>query len=63
MLRWRLSSRARVDARLQVVDSNFQLSKGRVYAEWFQGGKTNVCYNALDRHAQGPAKDKVAFYW
>lgn len=31
--------------------------------QWFAGGKTNVCYNALDRHVESGAGDKVAFYW
>ncbi len=30
--------------------------------EWFKGGKTNICYNALDRHLDSIA-DRVAFYW
>ena len=24
--------------------------QGRVFSEWFRGGRTNVCYNCLDRH-------------
>ena len=36
----------------EVVDSNFASSKGRVFTSWFNGGKTNVCFNALDRHVQ-----------
>jgi acetyl-CoA synthetase len=27
---------------------------------WFQGGKLNVCYNAVDRHVQAGKGDKVA---
>ncbi|MBI5812665.1 MAG: acetate--CoA ligase [Meiothermus silvanus] len=27
---------------------------------WFIGGQTNVCYNAVDRHAQGPKRNQVA---
>ncbi len=30
--------------------------------EWFIGGKTNICFNALDRHLEKNA-DRVAFYW
>ncbi|MBM3791185.1 MAG: acetate--CoA ligase [Acidobacteria bacterium] len=30
--------------------------------EWFKGGKTNVSYNALDRHL-ATRGDRVAFYW
>ncbi len=31
------------------------------YAKWFVGGKCNVAYNAVDRHAKGAKKDKVAY--
>ncbi len=30
--------------------------------EWFKGGKTNICYNALDRHL-ATRGDRIAFYW
>lgn len=33
------------------------------HAHWFAGGKTNICYNALDRHIAAGAGDRVAFYW
>jgi acetyl-CoA synthetase len=31
--------------------------------EWFIGGKLNVSYNCLDRHAKGERKDKPAIIW
>jgi len=31
--------------------------------EWFLDGKTNIVHNALDRHIEGPHKDKIAFIW
>ena len=31
------------------------------YAKWFLGGKCNVTYNCVDRHAMGAKKDKVAY--
>jgi acetyl-CoA synthetase len=31
------------------------------YAKWFVGGKCNVTYNSVDRHAKGAKKDKVAY--
>ncbi len=34
-----------------------------VYHEWFVGGKTNITINALDRHADGENKDKLAYIW
>jgi len=31
--------------------------------EFFKGGKINVAHNAVDRHAKGWRKNKVALYW
>ena len=33
------------------------------YAQWFIGGKLNVCYNCVDRHAERGGRDKIAYYW
>jgi acetyl-CoA synthetase len=33
-----------------------------IQIEWFKGGKTNVCYNALDRNLKTRG-DRIAFYW
>ncbi|XP_037078273.1 acetyl-coenzyme A synthetase, cytoplasmic-like [Pollicipes pollicipes] len=44
-------------------DYNFDASKGKVFIEWMRGAKTNICYNALDRHVQGGHADRVAFFW
>ena len=33
------------------------------YAKWFVGGKLNACYNCVDRHAEGPRRDKTALIW
>ncbi|KPA83996.1 putative acetyl-CoA synthetase [Leptomonas pyrrhocoris] len=41
---------------------NFDKSKGPIFAKWFEGGVTNVCYNALDRHLP-EHKDRVCFYF
>ena len=30
---------------------------------WFVGGQTNITLNALDRHADGPNRTKVALIW
>ena len=30
---------------------------------WFLGGKLNACYNCLDRHLNGPLRDKPALIW
>src|SRR5712692_5151548 len=33
------------------------------FFKWFSGGKTNIVYNALDRHKGTPTWDKVAYHW
>jgi acetyl-CoA synthetase len=33
------------------------------HAKWFIGGKLNAAYNAVDRHRQGPRKNKAAIIW
>src|SRR5271156_365297 len=33
------------------------------WAKWFVGGKINLCYNCVDRHALGTNKDKIAILW
>ncbi|HEY6056164.1 MAG TPA: acetate--CoA ligase, partial [Gaiellaceae bacterium] len=33
------------------------------YAKWYLGGKTNVCFNCVDRHVEAGKGDKVAYYW
>jgi len=33
------------------------------YAKWFVGGKTNICYNALDVHVKSWRKNKAAVMW
>lgn len=33
------------------------------HAQWFLGGKLNVSYNCLDRHLQGPRRNKRAIVW
>ena len=42
---------------------NFYTKKGPVSIEWFLGAKTNLAYNALDRHVLACKGDKVSFYW
>ncbi|HVZ84209.1 MAG TPA: acetate--CoA ligase [Terracidiphilus sp.] len=32
-------------------------------AKWFVSGKTNLSYNCLDRHLDGPRRDKTAIIW
>ena len=45
-----------------VVESNFDSSVGKVFSKWFSGGKTNICYNALDRHVAAGHGDQIAFH-
>ncbi|WP_290584808.1 acetate--CoA ligase [Alicyclobacillus sp.] len=33
------------------------------HAKWFLGGKLNAAYNAVDRHREGPRKNKAAIVW
>ncbi len=33
------------------------------FAKWFEGGKTNIAYNCLDRHLENGRADKVAIIW
>ena len=33
------------------------------FFKWFTGGLTNASYNCLDRHLQGPHKNKAAIIW
>jgi acetyl-CoA synthetase len=33
------------------------------FAKWFVGGKLNVAYNCLDRHLEGPSRNKAALIW
>lgn len=47
----------------KVHSENFDIREGPIRVEWFKGGKTNICYNALDRHVQAGKGDDVAFYW
>ncbi len=33
------------------------------HAKWFVGGQTNISFNCLDRHLDGPRADKKAIVW
>jgi acetyl-CoA synthetase len=33
------------------------------WARWFVGGQTNAAYNCLDRHLDGPRRNKAALVW
>ena len=44
------------------MEYNFDVRKGDIFIKFMEGGKTNICYNVLDRIAQ-ETPEKVAFYW
>jgi len=33
------------------------------YAQWYLGGKLNVCFNCVDRHVEAGDGDVVAYHW
>jgi acetyl-CoA synthetase len=41
----------------------FQWKDAEKNIDWFPGGKLNAAYNAIDRHAKGARKDKVALIY
>ncbi|MBN1654283.1 MAG: acetate--CoA ligase [Deltaproteobacteria bacterium] len=45
-----------------VVDYNFDLKKAKVSIKWFEGAKTNISYNCLDRHL-AKRGDQDALIW
>ncbi|KAH9424896.1 Acetyl-coenzyme A synthetase, cytoplasmic [Dermatophagoides pteronyssinus] len=45
------------------LDYNFDLSKGPIFTKWMKGARTNICYNALDRHVHNGLGDRIAYYW
>jgi acetyl-CoA synthetase len=42
----------------QVLDES-----NKPFFKWYTGGKTNAYYNAVERHLEGPNRDKVAIIW
>ncbi|MBN1678418.1 MAG: acetate--CoA ligase [Candidatus Thermoplasmatota archaeon] len=43
--------------------TTFRWSDAEKMVDWFPGGKINAAYNAVDRHALGKRKDKVALIY
>ncbi len=41
----------------------FEKTQTPPFGKWFPGWKTNICYNALDRHIISSRKNKIAYYW
>ncbi|GAQ78587.1 AMP-dependent synthetase and ligase family protein [Klebsormidium nitens] len=42
---------------------NLDVRKGPIYVEWFKGGKTNIAYNAVDRHVKAGRGGETAILW
>ncbi|PRW33545.1 acetyl-coenzyme A chloroplastic glyoxysomal isoform X1 isoform B [Chlorella sorokiniana] len=43
------------------TQKNRNLHMGKVFSRWFRGGKTNMCYNCLDRHVEAGYGGERAF--
>ena len=41
----------------------FSWDRKEAIIKWFEGGKTNACYNCIDRHLDGPRRNKAAIIW
>jgi len=46
----------------KVWNWNYDRREGKVFHEWFAGGKTNITYNCLDRHLETRG-DQTAIIW
>lgn len=51
------------DTSKPVFRSNFDIRQGPIFNEWFKGGFTNICYNALDKHVNEGRGEQVAMLW
>ncbi|TVU14667.1 hypothetical protein EJB05_38150, partial [Eragrostis curvula] len=47
----------------EVCSENLDVTKGPIKIEWFKGGKTNICYNAVDHNVEAGNGEKIAMYW
>jgi acetyl-CoA synthetase len=45
-----------------IRDYNYDMSQGPISIKWFEGGKTNIVYNCLDRHLESKG-DQTAIIW
>ena len=45
-----------------VCSYNYDMNKGPIFIKWFEGAKTNITYNCLDRHLDSRG-DQVAIIW
>lgn len=42
---------------------NFDRRKGQVFTTFYDGARTNICYNALDRHIEQGRGGQPCFLW
>ncbi|GFY47417.1 acetyl-coenzyme A synthetase, cytoplasmic [Trichonephila inaurata madagascariensis] len=42
---------------------NFDIGQGAISVKWFEGAKTNIAYNCLDRNVERGLGNKTAFLW
>uniref|UniRef100_A0A8K9UU94 Propionate--CoA ligase n=1 Tax=Oncorhynchus mykiss TaxID=8022 RepID=A0A8K9UU94_ONCMY len=48
----------------QILQYNFDVTKGNIYVKCMEGATTNMCYNVLDRNVKDKnLGERVAFYW
>ncbi|KAA0718552.1 Acetyl-coenzyme A synthetase, cytoplasmic [Triplophysa tibetana] len=48
----------------QMLQYNFDVTKGNINVKFMEGARTNICYNVLDRNVhERNLGDKVAYYW
>ena len=45
-----------------ICSYNYDMDKGPISIKWFEGGKTNITYNCLDRHLENKG-DRSAIIW
>eukprot|EP00166_Cyanidium_caldarium_P000012 ctg_100.g106 len=45
------------------LQANFDVRHGRIEVQWFRNARTNICYNAVDRHVHAGRGDQVAFHY
>ena len=45
-----------------ICSYNYDMDKGPITIKWFEGGKTNITYNCLDRHLENKG-DQSAIIW
>nr|XP_004242910.1 acetyl-coenzyme A synthetase, chloroplastic/glyoxysomal-like [Solanum lycopersicum] len=46
-----------------VYTDNLDIRNGKINIQWFKDGKTNICYNCLDRNIDAGNGDKFAILW